>query len=324
MTSTIGSLRIKTSDRSSLSASPHIPGSRLLLQMAIVRMSMSDDVSTVERWKANFVVADLVIPEGAVAGPSWLSFERLDDSRVRVSVHVTVSPSAEDPVHKAQKQLVNFLSLYNVVARRAARIERDEGASQVSGTGFLSCVSGTISIRLEPGLSEEQRVALLADATALFRENEETLEETGYLHLRLAIDYYNLGKLSTRREEAHVNWMIALEALYSDSAQELRHKLSVRVAWMLGETHQDRLEIANRMRELYDLRSAIVHGRTAAIRDNDVQTTESYVRDSIIRLLRRHDKPTKKIILGELDRMALGPPRPTQDGVKGIQDHLRA
>jgi hypothetical protein len=274
-------------------------------------MSMSEKASIPENWRANFIVAGLLLPTGAVAGPSWLSIEKLGDSRVRASVHVMVSPSTEDPVGKARKQLVNFLSLYNVLARRDARIESGEGASQVSERGFPAMISGSVLIRVEPTLSEEQRVALLADATALLRENEETLEKNEYLHLRLAIDYYNLGKLSARGEESLVNWMIALEALYSDSAQELRHKLSVRVAWMLGETPQERLEIASRMRALYDLRSAIVHGRPVTIGNNDIQTTESYVRDSIIRLLRRRDKPTKERILRELDEMALGLPRAT-------------
>jgi len=295
-----------------LVASPHIPGSRLLLrQIAVVRMSMSEDASTVERWKANFIVAGLLIPTGAVAGPSWLSFERLDNSRVRASVQVTVSPRTEDPVDKSRKQLISFLSLYNVLAQVAAGIERDEGGNQVTGTGFLTSVSGTITIRLKPTLSEEQRVALLTDATTLFRDNEEILDKSEYLHLRLAIDYYNFGKSSTRPEESLVNWMIALEALYSDSAQELRHKLSVRAAWMLGETPQERLKIAKRMRELYDLRSEIVHGVQPRVSDNDIQTIESYVRHSIIRLLKRRDKPTKEKILRELDEMALGLPGPT-------------
>jgi hypothetical protein len=272
---------------------------------------MRGTASALERWRVRFIIAGVLLPTGAVAGPSWLSIEKLGDSRVRASVHVMVSPSTEDPVDKARKRLVNFLSIYNVLGECDARIEWDEGASQVSEGGFAAAISGRIRIRVEPTLSEEQRVALLADAAALLRENEETLEKSEYLPLRLAIDYYNFGKLSARREESLVNWMIALEALYSDSAQELRHKLSVRVAWMLGETPQERLEITSRMRELYDLRSAIVHGRPATIGNNDIQATEGYVRDSIIRLLGRHDKPTKMRILQELDEMALGLPRAT-------------
>lgn len=274
-----------------------------------VRMSMHEGALKAERWRAKFIVAELSLPTGRVAGPSWLSFEKVDDSRVRASVDITVSPSTEAPVDKARKELANFLSLYNILARGSARIETDEGASRVTGTGFLNSVSGPITIRLKPTVSEEQRVALLTDATALFRDNEEILDRSEYLHLRLAIDYYNYGKSSTQPEESLVNWMIALEALYSDPAGELRHKLSVRAAWMLGESPQERLEIAKRMRELYDLRSKIVHGGRPRVGDNDIQTIESYVRDSIIRLLKRRDKPTKKRILQELDEMALGLPR---------------
>lgn len=305
--STIGVLKNKTSDRSEVLASPDIPGSHPLFRWsAVVRMSMSREASTVERWKANFIVDGLLLPTGAMAGPSWLSFEKLDDSRVRASVHVMVSPGTEDPVDKARKRLVNFLSLYNVVAQGEARIERDEGASQVAGMGFLKMISGTIRIRAVPALSEKERIALLADSTALFQDNEEILDKSEYLHLRLAIDYYNFGKSSTRPEESLINWVIALEALYSDPAGELRHKLSVRAAWMLAETSQERVTIAKRMRELYDLRSEIVHGGRPRVSGNDLQTVESYVYESIIRLLKRRDKPTKRSILQELDEAALG------------------
>jgi hypothetical protein len=266
---------------------------------------MTAEASTSERWKANFIVDGLLLPTRAVSCPSWLSFEKLDDSRARAVVLVVV-PSAEDPVNNARKQLLNFLSLYNVVARGAARIERDEGASRISGTGFLTSVSGTITIHVKPVVSEERILALFADVTALLQGNEEMLDKSEYFHMRLAIDYYNFGKSSARREESLVNWMIVLEALYSDSPQELGQKLSVRVAWMLGETPQERLEIAKQMRRLYRLRSKVVHGTRAIISDVDIRTIETYARESIIRLLMRSDKPTKESILREFDQAALG------------------
>ena len=79
-------------------------------------------------------------------------------------------------------------------------------------------------------------------------------------YLDLALRYYNSAKERENNEDKLIDYMIVLEALYLSEELELGFKLSHRVATLLGEDEPKRREIFNNMRNLYALRSKIVHG----------------------------------------------------------------
>lgn len=79
-------------------------------------------------------------------------------------------------------------------------------------------------------------------------------------YLDLALRYYNSAKERKNNEDKLIDYMVVLEALYLRGGPELNFRLSHRVASLLGEDEQKRLEIFNNMHALYDLRSKIVHG----------------------------------------------------------------
>jgi hypothetical protein len=59
--------------------------------------------------------------------------------------------------------------------------------------------------------------------------------------------------------------MISLEALLLRETNardrgEMRFRLSSRIAWLLGSNRDERASLARRARDLYDLRSTLVHG----------------------------------------------------------------
>ena len=84
--------------------------------------------------------------------------------------------------------------------------------------------------------------------------------------------------------------LMALESLFSTQSQELAQTLSFRVAWFLGQDIPQREQLFEVMKDLYKLRSKIVHGdklkRTEGERlDKRLIQAEDIVRESLLRIL---------------------------------------
>ncbi len=79
--------------------------------------------------------------------------------------------------------------------------------------------------------------------------------------------------------------MIAFEFLYLGKEQELKYRLALRVAFLLGkDDERERKTIFNKMRKAYKLRSDIVHGNKQLEQsklEEIVPKTEEYLRQSI-------------------------------------------
>ena len=59
-----------------------------------------------------------------------------------------------------------------------------------------------------------------------------------------------------------VDFITCLESLYSSKELELSHRFAMRIASVLGQTPKEKIKIEELMRQLYNLRSKIVHGDT--------------------------------------------------------------
>jgi len=91
-----------------------------------------------------------------------------------------------------------------------------------------------------------------------------------------------------RFEDRIIDQMIAFESLYLGHDSELKYRLALRVAFLLGKDNEEREDIFSNMRKAYDLRSDIVHGnRQVEISElsSIVPKTEDYLRWSIRRFL---------------------------------------
>jgi len=89
-------------------------------------------------------------------------------------------------------------------------------------------------------------------------------------------------------EDRIIDQIIAFESLYLGHDPELKYRLAIRVAFLLGKDNGDREDIFSNMRKAYDLRSDIVHGNRQVERselNSIVPKTEDYLRQSIRRFL---------------------------------------
>lgn len=93
---------------------------------------------------------------------------------------------------------------------------------------------------------------------------------------------------------ALVVFISVLEGLFSTATQELSYRLGLAVSWFLATTAEDRLSVFGEVKELYTIRSKIVHGdrveadeeRTAILlAESYVPRAEELVRRSIRKLL---------------------------------------
>jgi hypothetical protein len=121
-----------------------------------------------------------------------------------------------------------------------------------------------------------------------FRNKRAGLNSSKYLNI--AFRRFNLGIEEVDFEDKMIDYLISLEALLLPERDELKYRLSNRVAVLLGKGENETEEVRTIIAEAYDLRSDIVHGKSPkeikigekAIPQGDfVSKVEEYVRKSI-------------------------------------------
>lgn len=78
--------------------------------------------------------------------------------------------------------------------------------------------------------------------------------------LKLAISRFSSGLEEEKPEDRIIDFMIALEAMYSVDNRELSYRISYRIANLLAENDRDRNLLFLLVRQSYDRRSSLVHG----------------------------------------------------------------
>ena len=80
--------------------------------------------------------------------------------------------------------------------------------------------------------------------------------------LNMAINRFNYAYERKREEDKLIDYMVAFEALFMKETQELRHRLSVRIARFLKGEYDERKDLYSKFKRIYDIRSKIVHGNS--------------------------------------------------------------
>jgi hypothetical protein len=157
--------------------------------------------------------------------------------------------------------------------------------------GELRIVTTEIFDPLFPGVSQTRFVPSLG--VAELSESEEREVQTWAT--RIANHYDQRLAQAIRRalsatdpfrepEDAFVDAVIALEALFGGGKTEVGFRLQLAVAFLLGDSDHERAVIFERVGELYDARSDVVHGGTAGHRAHHLRTDAISL---VLRCLRR-------------------------------------
>ena len=105
-----------------------------------------------------------------------------------------------------------------------------------------------------------------------------------------SISFYKHAIETYPKHLRFLNLTIAIESLLSTSRHELRYKISQRAAWLLGNDSKDKKDIFKKTKDIYDLRSTIVHG--GALKQSDLTKL-----DELILLLEGYLRSAYVIIL---------------------------
>ena len=143
----------------------------------------------------------------------------------------------------------------------------------------------------------------ILDAKKLFLELLPDRRRIMESSLGLALTFYYFAVVASikRYEEAVIDLMIAGEALLIDKDESITGPLSRRLSTLIADKDTERAQISKKMRELYDLRSDIVHGRGKKPSLDDVRVLSNYVRRAVERGLSLRDL-SKEDLLAKLDK----------------------
>lgn len=117
--------------------------------------------------------------------------------------------------------------------------------------------------------------------------------------LRIPIERLNLAMHRNRTVDKALELGIAFESLIMDGEEgEITHKMSQRVAWLLGGNVDERLRIAKCVQDLYKLRSKAIHEGQISAKKKDLKTKQhvEYLLDETIEICARAIK--RIIVLG--------------------------
>lgn len=259
-------------------------------------------------WEVRFILSGVPLPKNKVVVNDKLRFERLstEEENLRLPTRALIKTIGTSFQVKgiAERYLRDFIGLYSNIVRYAIRIIRDDGADELPsefvppGTKSLDRVSPTITlyVKSEPSKTKLKKSLKLADKVM----NSVDLDSKAKSFLRLALDYLLNSKSVEEKRDKLINCMIGIEALFGEK-NELKYRISHRVACLLAKDDKTREEIFTTMKNLYDKRSDIVHGRRTVLSWNDIKKGRSYLSDSIDHFLGLSQTYSRDKILQTLD-----------------------
>jgi hypothetical protein len=126
--------------------------------------------------------------------------------------------------------------------------------------------------RIGKSMAEEIRSSL----PLLLTSDNKSVVETASRRL-------NYGSSRLRDEDALVDYMVGIESILTDeSGSELTYKVSMRLAGVIGESPDERVQLRKDTTKLYDSRSKVLHGKKVS--GNLVEQT-AQARDCLRRLI---------------------------------------
>jgi len=254
-------------------------------------------MSTFE-WKARFIVEGVLptnLPQ-RICDRFVLEERKEEKSKAILSVriirgHVPSQQEFDEVRAIARKEATKFTKAYSVFLGRLRF--RELSIDQITPYRRERFASMTVQVRGELAISEE-------DWKNKKRAFEEILETPSRRSVSLAMAHYHLA-LWTEPPSSFMNLMICLEALFNDSPQELRYRISHRVANIFGKTEGKRARIFDHIQKLYKKRNDVVHGiRPVMISKEEESLLQIYSQHSIAAFMKLQQE--KKNILTKVDK----------------------
>lgn len=163
--------------------------------------------------------------------------------------------------------------------------------------------------------AEHATVVRYLNAALRYRSALQDLRTSLRRAMATAGDYFEGHHKRTTPEDQLIDLVIALESLFSPSDKgELRFRISLNAALLLGKDPEDRSAIMDFVMDMYDHRSALVHGGRSPFEAGGLTTVDlarlgDLVREAILRfgVLYIRGQHDRQQVLNEIKQCAFNP-----------------
>lgn len=148
------------------------------------------------------------------------------------------------------------------------------GEHQIEGCGISQMRTYRTGNRYEYPLDEgAQGDALNAFVDAFGEILDAKFNKGSSNPLVRAIEFASIAFQTHHIQSRVVNNTVFLEALFSGRNSEIAYQIAASVSWYLEEDEEERLALFKQVKDIYDIRSKIVHGADVARRGGAVKDT---------------------------------------------------
>jgi hypothetical protein len=235
-----------------------------------------------------------LIPIEAQPSIGHLELSSLKNGR---PVAYTKPPTPFQSESDAHQDLINWLRLITVFLQHSWFVKDNAGGLEL-GYVIWSMRGQILTIRNFLGLVTTDAaltIATQALTTDEFRRTRELFNrdvaepaisgkrQTKVTRLDRAKYFIQSARVAPHLPVKIANYCTALEALFSNDASELTHKLSERAAWFIGRNADERIDIFRKIKKAYGIRSKVVHGVSDWGTDMDLARDTSLFLDQTLR-----------------------------------------
>lgn len=265
-------------------------------------------------WQWNFVIKGLIPEQVKLKRKVWLKKGELLLEKRNDELRAYLLGDDSDRFNKEEK-ILPYLRFSSLISGNAADIEGGSGVGLKSKEelGKKNFGSTSIKIRLPPeAIAEIEQYAhrFIGFIGKLHDKYISIVAENEFVEI--ALDYfYEAEKKFAYSDEGFISATISMEALFNEGPSDIKYKLSLRAAFLLGLCGMDPIEGFEKIKILYNKRSKLVHGRGSLNNDPDHDLISKYTRRSIIIFL---------ILLSNKKRQAISKNKRKEEILKEI-DH---
>ncbi|MEM3712820.1 MAG: HEPN domain-containing protein [Thermoproteota archaeon] len=205
--------------------------------------------------------------------PSWIDKDEIDKYKNEWFMDVRIPPTIffqkvwkmriEDLAKEIVQSVVDAILLLTRADARLSSIHILDGIMGYSWVHLGRYVSSQDIYRINVREVASIRSELSKKIRQIFAPKEVIISPkqiTLNYNIDLALDFYRAGTMKSVAHEKLIDWCIALEALFTDSHQEIARKLQERVSILIGRSDKEVAEISELIKKCYDIRSKIIHG----------------------------------------------------------------
>jgi len=241
-------------------------------------------------WQIYFEVRGMIAPEKGIVFNDYILIRGVPQSD---KAHVFFKVTAQNQ-KEAEKLLLHFMNVLRNMVRIYGLVA--DHYAEVLPFYYIAPVSSESPFGTEPsvrfysvkvfGDEREKSIPLLEKTIATYEAVRGIFDDTRKSYLINAISYFCHALDGRSNGEKLIDFMIAMESLFSKEVQELRLRISLRAAFLLSiGKENERSDIFKTIYNLYVKRSKIVHGMERVnLSSEEVSKLRSYVVESIKRL----------------------------------------